>query len=239
MEGIDTSYAEVPSFCYECYNNCPVIVRVENGVIVRIEGNPRAPHTEGRLCPKGQAALMRVYDPHRVKVPLKRTNPEKGMGVDPRWQEISWEEALDIIAAKLKHLREVNPGGLKLPTMELPRAFMALYWGYAFGTHYVGAGSGTGGGVHCGNSVHNLGSIVWQSYHDWPEYEYTKYALFIGTNTGFESDRAIPVDAKRIADARLRGMKLVVVDPRFTNTAARPTSGCLSAPAPMPPSCWP
>jgi len=216
-----TQVEEVPSFCIECYNNCPVTVRVENGVITKIEGNAKAPHTEGRLCPKGNAALMRVYDPNRLKVPLKRTNPEKGIGVDPKWQEISWDEALDTVTEKLKQQREANRRGLKMPSMELSRLSYFFCWGLAFGTTNIHLSAGTGGGVQCGNAGHTLGTQLWGSFHDWPEYKYTKYALFIGTNTGFESDRAIPVDAKRIADARVRGMKLVVVDPRFTHAAAK------------------
>ncbi|MBI2916880.1 MAG: molybdopterin-dependent oxidoreductase [Chloroflexi bacterium] len=212
---------EVPSFCIECYNYCPVKVRVENGVISKIEGNPVAPHTEGRLCPKGNAALMRVYDPHRLKVPLQRTNPEKGVGIDPKWQEISWDQALDIVTEKLKQQRAANPKGLKMPSMELSRLPYFFCWGFAYGTTNVHLAAGTGGGVQCGNAGHTLGTQLWGSFHDWPEYKYTKYALFIGTNTGFESDRSIPVDGKRIADARIRGMKLVVVDPRFTHAAAK------------------
>ncbi|MBI2917632.1 MAG: molybdopterin-dependent oxidoreductase [Chloroflexi bacterium] len=210
-----------PSFCVECYNHCPVIVHVDNGTIVRVEGNSLTPYTQGRLCPKGQAALMRLYDPNRLRVPMKRTNPDKGIGVDPRWQEITWEEALETIAGRMAQLRATNPRGLKVPTREHPRVAMAQCWGLAFGTHYVGSGAGTGGGVQCGNAAHTLGTQIWGSFHDWPEYRYTRYALFIGTNTGFESDRALPMDAKRIADARLQGMKLVVVDLRFTHTAAK------------------
>ncbi|MBI2916871.1 MAG: molybdopterin-dependent oxidoreductase [Chloroflexi bacterium] len=212
---------QVRSFCNECYNTCPVMVTVEDGVVVRIEGNAEAPYTEGRLCPKGNAALMRVYDPHRLKTPLKRTNPEKGIGVDPRWQEISWDEALDAVTDKLKHVLATNPKGLKMPSMDQTKRGTALCVAQALGTPYVGTEAGSGGGVMCGNAAHTIGSQIWGSFHDWPEYQYTKYALFIGTNTGFESDRAIPVDAKRIADARIRGMKLVVVDPRFTHTAAK------------------
>jgi len=212
---------QVLSYCNECYNTCPIRVTVEDDVVVRIEGNAEAPYTEGRLCPKGNAGLMRVYDPHRLKTPLKRTNPEKGIGIDPKWREISWDEALDIVTEQLKKVLATNPRGLKMPSMEMSKRGVALCVGQALGTPYVGTEAGTGGGVMCGNSAHTIGSQLWGSFHDWPEYQYTKYALFIGTNTGFESDRAIPVDAKRIADARMRGMKLVVVDPRFTHAAAK------------------
>jgi thiosulfate reductase/polysulfide reductase chain A len=56
----------------------------------------------GTLCPKGNAGIVQLYDPDRVKKPLKRTNPDKAVGADPKWQEISWDQALDEIAAKMK-----------------------------------------------------------------------------------------------------------------------------------------
>ncbi|MBI2986687.1 MAG: thiosulfate reductase, partial [Deltaproteobacteria bacterium] len=78
-----------------CFAACGIVAHRKNGVLVKIEGDPGCPASEGHLCPKGQAGLIGLYDPSRVKTPLVRTNPEKGMGVDPKWREISWEEALE------------------------------------------------------------------------------------------------------------------------------------------------
>ncbi len=212
---------EVPSFCHECYNTCPVTVEVTGGVVSRILGNPKSPYTGGRLCPKGNSALMRVYDPHRLKTPLKRTNPRKGLGEDPQWQEISWDEALNIIAERLKHQRAANPTGLKMPSLDTTHLSLPACWAHAFGTPFVGTGSGGGGGAHCGNALHTMGTMIWDSYRDWPDWAHTKYAIVMGTGEGFEANRPIPEDAKRMADARVRGMKMVVVDPRLTNAAAK------------------
>src|SRR3990172_11000564 len=98
----------VPSFCNLCYSGCTLRVHRADGVVVKIEGNPTA-NNQGRICPKGNSGMMRMYDPNRIKTPLKRTNPQKGIGVDPKWVEISWEEALDIMEAKLRETREKNP----------------------------------------------------------------------------------------------------------------------------------
>ena len=75
--------------CGMCYTSCGIRVRVQNGVVVAVEGDPNNPLNQGRMCAKGKAAMMNLYNPHRVKTPLRRTNPEKGRGVDPRWEEIS------------------------------------------------------------------------------------------------------------------------------------------------------
>ena len=94
----------IPSVCQMCYNRCGIKVHRRNGAVLQIEGDPDCTYGKGKLCAKGHAGIMNHYNPHRVKVPLKRTNPEKGIGVDPQWQEISWEEALDTVVEKLKEV---------------------------------------------------------------------------------------------------------------------------------------
>ena len=81
----------IPTTCGMCYVGCGVRVQVENGVVTGIEGDPDNPLNRGNMCAKGKAGIMNLYNPNRVKVPLKRTNPKKGLHVDPGWQEISFE----------------------------------------------------------------------------------------------------------------------------------------------------
>ena len=57
----------------------------ENGVALKIEGDPTNPDNLGKLCPKGNAGLSRLYDSTRVLQPMKRTNPKKGLHEDPGW----------------------------------------------------------------------------------------------------------------------------------------------------------
>ena len=108
-----------PTICMMCYNGCGIKVHRVNGVIVKIEGNPDCPRSRGKLCAKGNAGIMALYSPSRLKTPLKRTNPEKGIGVDPKWVEIGWEEALDTIAEKLREVREDDPRKLLFMTFDL------------------------------------------------------------------------------------------------------------------------
>src|SRR3972149_1784369 len=70
----------VTTACGMCYVGCGVKVRVEDGVVVNIEGNPDNPLNRGKMCAKGKSAFMTHYNPHRVKTPLRRTNSEKGFG---------------------------------------------------------------------------------------------------------------------------------------------------------------
>jgi thiosulfate reductase/polysulfide reductase chain A len=87
--------------CGVCSPACGLQATVQDGVVKFIEGLPNDAHGEGHLCGKGAAGAGFLYDPDRLKYPMKRTNPKKGFGEDPGWVRISWTEALDTIAAKL------------------------------------------------------------------------------------------------------------------------------------------
>ena len=108
----------VQTSCGMCYVGCGVRVQVEDGVALSIEGDPNHPQNRGNMCAKGKAGLMNLYNPYRVKAPLKRTNPEKGLHVDPGWQEISWAEALDTVGSKLQAIRD-NPKQLYIQGWEI------------------------------------------------------------------------------------------------------------------------
>jgi len=99
----------IPTFCDVCDQGCGLLVHRVNGVVVKVEGDPNHPMNKGKICARPQGYAMYVYNPWRVKAPLKRTNPEKGLGVDPKWVEITWDEAMSTIADKLKAVRAKDP----------------------------------------------------------------------------------------------------------------------------------
>jgi len=99
-----------PNFCSGCHQpTCAIQVTVTDGVAVNVMGDPASPVNQGRLCARGLAVVNSVYNPYRVKAPLKRTNPSRNLDADPKWVEISWEEALNTTGAKLKEARAANP----------------------------------------------------------------------------------------------------------------------------------
>ncbi|MBW2390588.1 MAG: molybdopterin oxidoreductase, partial [Deltaproteobacteria bacterium] len=81
----------IPSACGMCYNQCGIRGHRLDGTLIKIEGNPENPIGRGKLCARGLAGIQLLYDPHRVNYPMRRTNPEKGIGVDPGWEKISWD----------------------------------------------------------------------------------------------------------------------------------------------------
>ena len=102
----------IKSSCDECYNMCAVLVEVTGGNAIRIIGDPDNPQSRGKVCCRGMSGLRKLYDPYRVKTPLIRTNPQKGIGIDPKWKEISWEEAFNLVGERLRKIREENPNKL-------------------------------------------------------------------------------------------------------------------------------
>ena len=90
IPGIPTWYA---STCRECAAGCGILVKTRDGRPVKIEGNPEHPVNRGRLCARGQAALQGLYDPDRVRGPMRRNGEE--------WTEITWDEAEQELANAL------------------------------------------------------------------------------------------------------------------------------------------
>ena len=124
----------ISTVCGRCYGSCGIRVHRVNGVAVKIEGQPLSTQgSRGGTCAKGLAGLQVLYDPNRLRVPLRRTNPEKGLFVDPQWKEISWDEALDEIATRLKAVLDKDPKRLfyqvttcRAPYLEAIR--VPLWW---------------------------------------------------------------------------------------------------------------
>jgi anaerobic selenocysteine-containing dehydrogenase len=94
--------------CQGCTSWCSQQVYVVNGRAIRVRGNPNSKVNVGEGCVRSHIALQQVYDPDRIKVPMKRTNPKKGRNEDPQFVPISWEEALNTIADKIMDLRRNN-----------------------------------------------------------------------------------------------------------------------------------
>ena len=94
------------NICHQCPARCGIDVYTTDGRVHAIYGTSDHPISNGKLCPKGPLGTYVLYDPDRFKGPMKRTNPKKGRNEDPGFVPISWQEALDTVAARLSALRE-------------------------------------------------------------------------------------------------------------------------------------
>ena len=204
--------------CGVCYCGCGIRVRRVNGIPVQIEGIPGSTMSgeNGGICGKGAAGIMYYHDPNRIKRPLRRTNPEKGIGVDPKWKEISWDEALNEIADRMKKIIADDPHKIMIsvPTQRSSDGISWLgLWAAAFGSRTHGCYVAGGGSLHCGNAAHMLAGLVHASWSVAPDWKYTKYVLKFGSSKGTGSGHSMVANSRLRAQAINRGIKEVVFDP--------------------------
>ena len=208
--------------CARCYNDCGIKVHRVNGVAVEIQGVADSTHgSMGGLCSKGLAGLQVLYDPNRLNVPLRRTNPEKGIGVDPKWKEITWEEAYDEIVPRLKRILEDDPkklagaiGGGSSPSWTTGAPSY-------LGTLGPFSGFVWGGGLQCGGASHPVGGILHGSWSMVPDFKYCNYAIYVGASKGHAAGHSAMIAARMAAEARDRGMKMVVLDPMCRTVSSK------------------
>ncbi|MFN3438712.1 MAG: molybdopterin-dependent oxidoreductase [Acidovorax sp.] len=93
---------------HDCPDTCALLTTVENGVATRVQGNPAHPHTDGVLCAKVSKYTERSYHPERVLTPLKRIGPKGQIG-SGQFTPVSWDEALNDIAQRLKTIAARAP----------------------------------------------------------------------------------------------------------------------------------
>ncbi|MFC2070336.1 molybdopterin-dependent oxidoreductase [Chloroflexota bacterium] len=213
----------VHSVCSLCYNECAIRVRVVDGKPVAVEGVPESDRgAQGGLCAKGVSSIMDWHDPNRILYPIKRTNPKKGLHEDPKWQRISWEEALDtitekLIAARKKDSRSVLIGFTPGPTGGMRANVTFARFGGAYGTSIAAGGPG----VMCGATAHHIGALHYAAWDIIPDYSFCNYVLRCGGSEGWGGGRNAFASVRMAAAARDRGMKMKVIDPQGFTVASK------------------
>ena len=200
----------IPSMCEMCVWRCGLLAKVEKGRVVKLEGNPDNPHSTGRLCARGQSGLMNAYDPDRVLYPLIRVG-QRGAG---QFRRASWEEALDLVAQKMLAIKQQYGAEAMVfsSTHNLSQVqFENLLGG--FGSPNYGTQRSL-----CFNAMVTAHLLTYGIQEPERNYDKAQYILLTGRNL-FE---AISTSETRALNAAVaRGAKLVVLDPRFTKTAAK------------------
>lgn len=201
----------VRSVCGICFTACGILVHVEDGKVTRIEGDPDSPVNKGVLCAKGLASLEYLYHPDRLKHPLKRVG-ERGQG---KWQQISWDEALNIIASRLTKAKN-NYGAESVVLMAgAAKGFQDTWlerFAYAFGTpNVVGVG-------HVCHLPRMLASRITHGFMPIPDYQYPPACIVVWASN--MSETRIP-EYEKTVEALNKGAKLIVIDPRNIELAKR------------------
>ncbi len=219
MSNTSNGVKEIRGYCANCVAGCPTIACVKDGVFVEVK--PDKEHHWGvDLCPKGLAGPELVYSKHRLRYPMRRTNPKENP--DPGWERISWDEALDTVATKLNEIKEkygpeavaftrAGPGGSPMGEiwpwiMRLSKAFGSpnnigtiniCTWHTMFCSGYTYADTGAPG---------SAGSA---------EFERSRCILIWGNNVHSTCPHLVP----RIKKGLEQGAKLIVIDPRKVEIA--------------------
>ena len=205
-------YTLVPTVCFNCESACGLLAYVDRETleIKRFEGNPVHPGSRGRNCAKGPATINQIYDPERILYPLKRVGA-RGEG---RWKRITWEEALNEIAEKMRESRLKRRDGIMYhvgrPGEDGYTNRVIQAWGvdgHNSHTNICSAGARTG-------------YALWGGYdRPSPDHAHAKVILLISSH--LETGHYFNPHAQRIIEGKEGGAKLITMDPRLSNTASK------------------
>ncbi|KKM98096.1 hypothetical protein LCGC14_1161380, partial [marine sediment metagenome] len=99
-----TERKKIASACWTCVTRDAMVGYVEDGRLVKLEGQPNSIRGKGKICAKGAAGVNQLYDPDRILHPMKRVG-KRGEG---KWKRISWDDALNELTGRLKKLRDAG-----------------------------------------------------------------------------------------------------------------------------------
>ena len=196
---------------HDCPDTCSLLTTVQDGVAIKVQGNPNHPLTDGVLCTKVSRYTERTYHPDRVLYPMKRVGP-KGSG---QFQQVSWDAALSDIATRLNAIADKHPERI------LPYSYagtMGMVQGESIAMRFFNLlGAAKLDRTICSSAggealAQTFGSKVGMKVQHFAE---SKLILIWGSNVITSS-----VHFWRIAqEAKRHGAKLVCIDPRRTETA--------------------
>lgn len=202
----------IPTMCEMCVWRCGVQAKVENGRVVKLEGNPQHPHSLGNLCARGQSGLMNTYDPDRVLTPLIRVG-NRGEG---KFRQASWEEALDLVANSMQEIKDnYGPEAMVFSSTHNLSQVQFENLLNAFGSPNYGTQRSL-----CFNAMIVANQMTFGLEEPNRSYEGLKYLILTGRNL---MEAISTSETSILSHAIDRGLKVVYLDPRFTKTAAKST----------------
>lgn len=209
---------EVATLCEMCVNKCAAIARVEDGIVTKLNPNPLFPKSKNMLCPRGNAGIQALYDPDRLKYPMIRVG-EKGEG---KFKRVTWDEAYDAIW----NGTDKFPGMGKILEEEKDNRSSFLFCAgegmaeHTFKQFYSAFGSSNwlNHASLCLQTVISGYGVTLGGYPS-ADLENAEYIIMAGANRA--EAIVTPDTMDGFKRTKGRGAKLICVDPRFTNTAAK------------------
>ena len=189
--------------CYMCACRCGINVHMKGGKVAYIEGNRDHPVNKGVLCAKGSAGIMQHNAPSRLRAPLKRVGP-RGSG---EFEEISWDEALQIASDWLTPLRETAPEKLAFFTGRDQSQSFTSFWAQQFGTPNYAAHGGFCSVNMAAAGIYTMGGAFWEFGQ--PDWDNTKLFMIFGVAEDHDSN-PIKIGLGKLKE---RGAKVIGVNP--------------------------
>ena len=189
--------------CYMCACRCGINVHMKEGKVAYIEGNRDHPVNKGVLCAKGSAGIMQVNAPSRLRSPLKRVG-ERGSG---EFEEISWDEALEIASSRLAKVRADDPSKLAFFTGRDQSQSFTSFWAQGFGTPNYAAHGGFCSVNMAAAGIYTMGGAFWEFGQ--PDWDHTKMFMLFGVAEDHDSN---PIKMG-LGKLKKRGAKVVGVNP--------------------------
>lgn len=222
----EDEFKVVKTSCRGCISGCACKAYLRNGRLVKLEGEKGATHNDGHLCLKGLSQVQAVYHPNRLKYPMKRAG-ERG---ENKWERISWDEAIDTIArVTMENIKRYGGGSLlgtsggggSLSLLHLSKLIYPIGGWNTFepGAAHCHAPRRAAMGLMAGvrNSLSmadgNGQEMFWEDNN-------TQALVIWGTNPTAHQTAG---NEMALVKLRARGMKTVVIDPRFTADASKAT----------------
>ena len=204
-------YMLVPTTCFNCESACGLLAYVDKETmgVRKFEGNPEHPGSRGRNCAKGPATLNQVTDPDRILYPLKRAG-KRGEG---KWVQVSWDEALDDLAGRIRKAIEENRHNEVMYHVGRPGED-------GFTERILAAWGVDGHNSHtniCSSSA-RAGYQFWMGL-DRPSPDHANADVILLISAHLEAGHYFNPHAQRVMEAKERGAKLIVFDTRLSHTA--------------------
>ena len=196
--------------CYMCACRCGIKVYLKDGTVRYIEGNRDHPINRGVLCGKGSAGIMQHYSPARLTAPLKRVGP-RGSN---EFEEISWDEALDVAKGWLKDVRARDPSKFGLFTGRDQSQALTGWFAQQFGTPNFAAHGGFCSVNMAAAGLYTFGGSFWEFGE--PDWQHTKYFMMFGIAEDHGSN---PIKMA-LGKLKGKGVKVVAVNPVRTGYGA-------------------
>lgn len=207
------------SGCLGCTSWCAKKVYVVDGRAIKVKANDSSKIHGGNDCPRAHLAIQQVYDPDRIKQPMKRTNPNKGIDEDPKFIPITWDEAIDTIADKIMDLRNNDETHKYLLLRGRYTNITDMF--YSNMTKIIGSPNNISHSSICAEAE-KFGPYYTQGFWNYRDYDVanTRYIICWGADP-LCSNRQVSHYLNVFGELLEKGVKIVTVDPKFSNTAAK------------------